>query len=229
MIPERFAKLVQILDRRQTDLTVLLDGVHKPHNFSAILRTCDAVGILHAHVVPPPGGLPVNTHAAQGSQKWVKVHRHRTLDQAVDVLKGQNTQILAAHLDESTVDFREIDYTRPTAILLGTERYGVSKAGLAVADQLISVPMMGMVQSLNVSVACALILYEAQRQRSQANLYGQVSVHGEERAKLLFEWAYPKLARMCRDRKHPYPELDAEGNILGTLPGTLAALADTEE
>ena len=97
--------------------------------------------------------------AAAGSNSWVQVKTHRTIADAVGHLKGQGMQILATHLSDKAIDFREIDYTRPTCILMGQEKTGITQEALALADQDIIIPMIGMVQSLNVSVASALILY----------------------------------------------------------------------
>lgn len=171
ILPRRYGRLRETLDRRQPDLTVLLENVHKPHNFSAILRTCDAVGIYAAHAVSETTEIPTFNRTAQGSQKWVKLEVHDSIAQAIAVLKAQNFQIYTAHLSERAIDYRQVDYTQPTALLLGTEKWGVSETAAALSDQHIMIPMTGMVQSLNVSVATAVILFEAQRQRYAAGLY----------------------------------------------------------
>lgn len=116
------------------------------------------------------------------------------------------------------MDYRDVDYTVPTALLVGTELFGVSSAGLAQSDLRVTIPMKGMTQSLNVSVACAIVLYEAMRQRDAAGLYGrralEVGLHNEQR----FEWLHPRLARYCRERGLAYPELDYQGNVIGDVP-----------
>ena len=160
-----------MLARRQPDLTVCMEQVHKPHNVSAIIRTADAVGVHEVHAVWPGSRMRTMASAAAGSNSWVQVKTHRTIGDAVAHLKGQGMQILATHLSDNAVDFREIDYTRPTCILMGQEKTGITQEALALADQDIIIPMIGMVQSLNVSVASALILYEAQRQRQNAGMY----------------------------------------------------------
>lgn len=165
MNPTRYARICEMLARRQPDLTVCMEQVHKPHNVSAIIRTADAVGVHEVHAVWPGSRMRTMASAAAGSNSWVQVKTHRTIGDAVAHLKGQGMQILATHLSDNAVDFREIDYTRPTCILMGQEKTGITQEALALADQDIIIPMIGMVQSLNVSVASALILYEAQRQR----------------------------------------------------------------
>jgi tRNA (guanosine-2'-O-)-methyltransferase len=116
------------------------------------------------------------------------------------------------------VDFREVDYARPTAILVGAELYGVSEEALEAADRTVRIPMVGMARSLNVSVATALLLYEAYRQRERAGMYERSRLDPETRARLRFEWAHPQVARHCRKVGVPYPEMDENGRIVGPVP-----------
>ena len=217
MTPERFRTLRAILDRRQPDLTVLMDRVHKPHNFSAVLRTCDAVGVLEAHVVPTSEFRAAH-QTAGGSSRYVPVRRHESLGDALRSLRADGMTVVAAHPSDDAVSYRSLDYTAPTAILLGTELEGLSEAAAAAADRRVIVPMLGAVESLNVSVAAAVILYEAQRQRSEAGLYDTVRLPADAYRHTLFEWAYPRIADLCRRRGVPYPELGEDGEILGELP-----------
>ena len=214
MRPERFRRLREVLARRQPDLTVLMDRVNKAHNFSAILRNCDAVGVLEAHAVAAEPGLEVHHATSAGTKKWVGVRRHATAEEAIEHLRQRGFLILAAHPSPDAVDYREVDYTRPVAITLGAELEGVSPEALEGADALVSIPMVGMVHSLNVSVASSLLLFEAFRQRSAAGLYGESRLAPEAFEARLFEWAYPTLARSRRQQGLPYPKLDADGQIL---------------
>ncbi len=214
MTPERFARLKTVLDRRQPELTVLAEDVHKAHNVSAVLRSCDAVGVPEIHVVSPGGEFHRHHMVSGGSRKWVRVRAYRDIDTAAQALKARGFQVLAAHFSASARDYREADYTRPTAILIGAERTGVSARAAALADAHILVPMRGMVSSLNVSVAAAVILYEAARQRDIAGLYAHCRIDPETYRATLFEWCYPGVARICQAQSLPYPELDASGFIL---------------
>ncbi len=129
-------------------------------------------------------------------------------------LRAQGFSVLAAHLSKSAVDYRDTDYTRPTAIVLGAELHGVSEEALRLADQQVSIPLAGMVRSLNVSVAAALILFEAKRQREAAGMYDRCSLGEEELGRRLFEWAYPSVARARREAGRPYPSLTPDGDIV---------------
>ena len=165
MTPERQARMAAVAARRQPDLTVFCERVHKPHNFAAILRTCDAVGIMEAHAVPPTGGLPALNHTSQGAQRWVDVRRHPDAASGIAHLRERGFRLIAAHLTDRAVDFRAVDYTRPVAVVLGTEKFGVDSQVLAACDDALYIPMAGMAQSLNVSVAAAVALYHARSDR----------------------------------------------------------------
>lgn len=140
---------------------------------------------------------------------------HPDISSAVSTLKSEGMQILATNLSSTAVDFREIDYTRPTCILMGQEKHGITAEALALADQDIIIPMIGMVQSLNVSVASALILYEAQRQRQNAGMYQREHspLSEEDQQRLLWEGGYPVLANVAKRKKLPRPRIDNEGQI----------------
>lgn len=214
MTPRRYRRITEALARRQPDLTVLLENVHKPHNFFAILRTCDAVGVHETHAVKlPEESLLDANHAARGSQKWVGVRQHPDVPTAIAHLREQNFQICTAHPSEDAWDYRQIDYTQPTAIVFGTEKWGVSAEALAETDARIAIPTFGMVESLNVSVAAAVILFEAQRQRLAAGFYDRVRLDRETYDKSLFEWLYPQLAASYREQGRSYPPLDSQGII----------------
>ena len=213
MNPERFQKLTRALHRRQPDLTVLMERVHKSHNLSAILRNCDAVGVLEAHAIPPEEGLEIHSHTSAGTAKWVRLVRHHTIQAAIKELKGRGFRVLAAHPGPDAVDFREVDFTMPTALMMGAELLGLSDEALALADVRISIPMVGMARSFNVSVATALLLFEAFRQREAAHMYDESRIDPEDMRRILFEWAYPRIARHCRDRGTPYPSLGEDGGL----------------
>jgi tRNA (guanosine-2'-O-)-methyltransferase len=216
--PKRYHRLRAVLDRRQPDLTVLLENVQVPRNLAAIVRSLDAVGGLEAHAVWPEGKLKISRPASGGNRKWLPVRKHRTLAQALERLRERGFRLLVADPAEDAADFRQTDYLQPTALLLGNEDFGVTPEARAAADELVTIPMTGMGTSLNVSVAAALILFEAQRQRAAAGFYDTPRLDAETHARLLFEWVYPKLAALCRQHGVAYPELGADGEILGVLP-----------
>jgi len=216
MTPDRLQRINSMLDARQPELTVCMEGVHKTHNLAAVVRSCDAVGVSDVHVVWKNEEMEVRGGSAAGSQNWIKVHNYSKTEVAIAELKRQNMQVLVTNLSSTAVDFREIDYTKPTAIILGQEKFGASEKALELADQDIIIPMVGMVQSLNVSVACSVTLYEAQRQRQLAGMYDQPRIDEARRQQVLFEGGHPIFAEACQRKGLPYPHIDADGQIVAS-------------
>ena len=205
------------------DLTVLLENVEKPHNLSAILRSCDAVGALEAHIVSLQGRPRTFNSTAQGSQKWVALNDHPDIETAISNLKDKEFRVYGTHLGVETKDYRDCDFTGPTAFVLGAEKWGLTDRARDLMDEALFIPMRGMVQSLNVSVATATLLFEALRQRQVA---GTAPSQGEGLSadhyrRLLFEWSYPQVAAWCQEQGRPYPELNDEGELLEELPRTV--------
>jgi tRNA (guanosine-2'-O-)-methyltransferase len=222
MTPKRFAKLRRALERRQPDLTVLADSVNKAHNISAILRSADAVGILRLHAISASGAVRRHHMIAGGAKRWVGVVLHPTIDAALAALRADGWRLIAAHASADARDFREVDYTQKVAIMLGAELVGLSPAAVEQADDHVAIPMQGLGASLNVSVAAAVILFEAERQRLAAGLYERSRLDAAEREQTLFEWSYPEIAQRCRELGQPYPELTEEGLLTSNpLAGVL--------
>lgn len=195
MTLRRRDRVTSVLSRRQPDLTVVAENVHKPHNLSAVLRSCDAVGIGTVHAVQPTGGVPTYTATSASAERWVELLVHGSVSAAVSHLRRDGATIYAAHLSDAAVDFRSVDYVGPCAIIFGNEREGVSEEAAALADKHVIIPMLGMVQSLNVSVAAAVILFEAQRQRLAAGLYDEPRLSAGELAAQAADWLRTKAER----------------------------------
>ena len=213
MTAKRLARVRETLNRRQLDCTVALDQVHKMHNLSAIIRSCDATGIANVHAVELDEALKTFRTAAAGAQGWVNLHKYNDTPTMINTVKSQGMKVYAAHFSDRAVDFRSIDYTKPCCILMGAELDGISDNGAEMADEHIIIPMLGMVASLNVSVAAALVLYEIQRQREIAGMYSQPQYSAADIEKLTFEWMQPKMARHCQRNNQPYPHLDEDGDL----------------
>lgn len=215
MTPQRYQKIRSVLERRQPDLTLITDEVHKGQNLAALRRTCDALGVGNMHAVIP-AGTPNKRHAgiAAGTHKWVQLHKHENMTDAANYVRSQGMAIVATSLDPQAIEFQEFDFTRPVAIVMGAEREGISHTTQEMADYQIRIPMLGMVESFNVSVAFALVLMEACRQRRAAGLYDQPRLPESEIERLTFEWSYPKLKHLYQQRHLPYPALDENGQII---------------
>ena len=221
MTPERVARLDSVLARRQPDLTVFAENLHKPKNFSAMVRNCDAAGINEMHVLPRDSNLRKHWRTSQGAEKWMYMKTHSNAEEACAFLKSRGFYLVAAHLSEDAVDYKNVDYTQPIAIVLGTELFGVSETTLSYVDQQINIPMMGVAQSLNVSVACAIVLYEAQRQRQAAGMYDHCRLDEQSLARQRFEWLHPVLTDYCQRHGLEYPALDESGDLAEPMPRAL--------
>ena len=194
MKPERLEKIKALVDRRQGNITVILEDVVDMHNVGAVIRTCDSVGIKELYMIYSdpiyiPGRLKVGKLTSGGSRKWVDVHFYEDMVLAFEKIRTKYDRVLATHLGETSKSIHEIDLTASVAILFGNETRGVSQAAMRYVDANILIPQMGMVQSLNISVACAVTLYEAYRQRMEKGLYTRNTTMTEkERADLLTDY-----------------------------------------
>ena len=173
---KRLSKLKNQVSTRQYDLTVVLENVHDPHNLGAILRTCEAVGVFTMHVVyTEPGmntsALYIGKKASRGARRWVNVVFYTSISECLVALKQEGFSIMATHLGEEASSIYTEDLSAKCALVFGNEKDGISHEALQLADRNIIIPIYGMVQSLNVSVACAISLFEASRQRQLAGNY----------------------------------------------------------
>lgn len=187
----RQERIESVLRRRQTTLTVVLEDVHDPHNASAVLRSCDAVGVLDVHLVyvneePPRKSL--GRSASASAAKWIRIHSHDSIAECYRHLRDQGFTIAATALEPESQDLYDLDFARPTALVFGNEMRGVSIDAMHGADCTVYIPMQGMVESLNISVSCAVSLYEAMRQREQAGMYDVPQLSGEELVRVRDEW-----------------------------------------
>ncbi len=215
ILPRRFERIKNVLNCRMKNLTVLVEAVNKPHNLSAILRTCDAAGVFEANFISEKDKVKTFNSTAQGSQKWVKLNNHETTISAVSELKKKGFKLYGTTLNERSTDYRNFDYSENTCFVLGAEKWGLSDQLISKVDESIFIPMSGMVQSLNVSVAASILLFEAIRQRERKSL---LPIEGEglsteEYEKTLFEWSYPELASICRKSGNKYPKINQYGEI----------------
>lgn len=210
----RYQKFKQVLNQRQSDMTILTDKVHKSQNVSAIMRTADAVGIPSVHMVKPERGRLVYHHTAGGASRFVDVKVYDSLSDGVAHLKAKGMALYAAHWSERAINYRDADFTRPFALVLGAEKYGISDEAAQAADEHLTIPMVGACESLNVSVASGIILQEALHQRRRNGAYQQLPEEDDEYHATLFRWLHPKMAAFCDARQLPYPELDEDGDMI---------------
>lgn len=185
----RIQRLRQVLSRRQPDLTVVMENIHDPHNVSAVLRSCDAVGIMTVALLYTVEPFPkIGKKSSSSASKWLDRRKFTSVDECYATLRGEGFNILATRLGASAVPLYGLDLTSPTALVFGNEHRGVSEEAAVKADGNFHIPMVGMIQSLNVSVAAAVAVYEACRQRLAAGRYGESALSPEARERLFQEW-----------------------------------------
>lgn len=173
----RIDRIRQVLARRQPDLSLILDNIHDPHNVSAILRSCDAFGVYRVHLYYTTEKFPrLGAKTSASAKKWVKREHHTNARELVGYLKNKDFFILGTGFSPRAVPITKWNLTRPAAVVFGNEHRGISPELQEHLDAELCIPMQGMVQSLNVSVAAAVIMYEAWRQRRDKGMYDSPSL-----------------------------------------------------
>jgi len=186
---ERIKKVKRVLSLRQPDLRVVLEEVTNTHNASAVVRTCDAAGILYVDIISQNcAPLPLNEAISTRAEKWIQLNYYSSASECFASLRKKGVKIVATHLGEETLPYTELDYTQSLAIVFGNESGGISEEALNLTDYRIKIPLIGMVQSLNLSVSVGIILYEALRQRREKGYFQKKGLSPEEFEKYFGEW-----------------------------------------
>lgn len=190
MTPERKKRLTDVLNKRQHDLTVVLENVFDPHNISAVMRTCDAVGVQEIYVLNTkiPPHKKWGPRSSSSAAKWLTVHQFEDHQACFAVLRKKYQLIYTTHLASGSVDLYDLDFTGSVALIFGNEHDGVSEESRSLADGNFIIPQVGIIRSLNISVACAVSLYEAFRQKKEASHYSHPHMPEQMRADLMKAW-----------------------------------------
>lgn len=190
MTPERFQRLTAVLRKRQAGLTVVLENVFDPHNVSAVMRTCDAVGIQDVYIlnnrIPPhkKWGYRSSSTAAE----WLTIYQYTDVNECFEELRKRYNKIYATYLSDAASDVYDINMTESIALVFGNEHFGVSDDIRRLADGDFSIPQVGIIKSLNISVAVAVTLYEAYRQKKLAGHYDEIKLPETQLTKLKIQW-----------------------------------------
>ena len=194
MTPQRTEKLTSVLNKRQPDITVVLENVFDPHNISAVMRTCDAVGVEEIYILNTkiPPHKKWGPRSSSSAAKWLTIHQFENAEECFSSLRKRYSSILTTHLGSDAVILHELDFTKSIAVVFGNEHSGVSEEIRAMADGNFLIPQAGIIQSLNISVACAVTLYEAYRQKQLAGHYDQRRLDEARYDELLKEWSLKK-------------------------------------
>jgi len=195
MTPERNNRLNSVLNKRQDDITVVLENVFDPHNISAVMRTCDSVGIQEIFILNSRIGphKKWGVRSSSSAAKWLTVHQFTDLALCFSALRQRYSTILTTHLSGDASDLYALDLTGSVALVFGNERDGVSEDTGHKSDGNFIIPQVGIIQSLNISVACAVTIYEAFRQKSAAGHFNQPKLKGPFLDNLRIEWGFQSL------------------------------------
>jgi tRNA (guanosine-2'-O-)-methyltransferase len=195
MTPERETRIRTVLDKRQENLVIVLENVFDPHNISAVMRTCDAVGVQDVYVlnsrIPPhkKWGAKSSSSAAD----WLTVRQYDNAEECFVAVRGQVDRIYTTHLTGDAVSLYEMNLTGRIALVFGNEHSGVSDEIRALSDGNFLIPQVGIIRSLNISVACAVTLYEAFRQKNAAGQYDGQGLSSDRYQELLSDWSRGQL------------------------------------
>ncbi len=189
---ERIKKVKKVLSFRQPDLRIVLEEIRNTHNAHAVLRTCEAAGVLNVDIISNENFFPINEAISTRAEKWLNLHFYSSTSECLNKLKELGFKIAVTYLDEEAINYQDIDYTQPIAIVFGNESEGVSKEAVSLADWKIKIPMVGMVKSLNLSVAVGIILYEAFHQRWIKGFYNKRRLNNKEFNKFYKKWLFSK-------------------------------------
>jgi tRNA (guanosine-2'-O-)-methyltransferase len=207
MTPQRQQKIDAVLDARQDNITVVLENVFDPHNIAAVLRTADAVGVAEIYIINTilPTYKQFGKRSSSGAISWMLLHQFTNVADCVAAIRKKYNKIYSTHLGASSVSMHSLDMTQSIALAFGNEQKGLSDEFLAHSDGNFVIPQVGMIQSLNISVACAVTLYEALRQKTAAGHYANRTISEANQQQLIDHWAgrveREKAARIAEKNK----------------------------
>lgn len=192
MTPERKQRIQTVLSHRQNDLTVVLENVFDPHNISAVMRSCDAVGVQEIYVLNTkiPRHKKWGVRSSSSAAGWLTVHQFENAADCFVALRKKYGTVLTTHLSSGALSLYNADLTQRMALVFGNEHAGVSDEIRELADGNFIIPQVGMIQSLNISVACAVTLYEAYRQKAAAGHYAGPKLSAAEQSILRKQWKF---------------------------------------
>lgn len=190
MTDERRQRIESVLSKRQNDITIVLENVFDPHNISAVMRSCDAVGVQDIYVLNTkiPRHKKWGERSSSSAAKWLSVHQFENAEECFAALRKKYSSILTTHLSSDAVSLYQMNLTQPIALVFGNEHSGVSDEIRGMADGNFVIPQVGMIRSLNISVACAVTLYEAYRQKAAAGHYDGQKLSAIEHELLSKQW-----------------------------------------
>ena len=200
----------KVLNNRTRHFTLVLEDIYQPHNSSAVYRTCDIFGIQDLHIIENRYINRVSKYVAKGSQKWITSHRYKNdgnnTKVCLDNLKVKGYQIIATTPHTDSFLLQNFDINKKTAFVFGSEAEGVSNIVKDNADGFLKIPMVGFTESLNISVAAAIILQHVTSKLRSSNLIWTLN-HSEKEI-LYFEWIKKTIKNVDKIEAHYHQELN---------------------
>ena len=204
---ERKERFLQVISARTNHFTVAMEDVFQMHNTSAVVRTCEVFGVQQAHSIEGRFGKRLDAKIAMGAQKWVDVFRYNDTQSCIDALRAQGYQIVATTPNKDAYFLNDFDISKKSAFFFGTEKEGLSEQVLSQADTYLKIPMVGFTESLNISVAVAIVLQQLTDKLRRSQVAWQLT--DEERLNTLINWT-KKSIRNVKDVLKRYEELTAQ-------------------
>ncbi len=186
VLSRRKQRLDEVLDARTSLITLVLENIYKEHNIDAVLRTCEAFGVQHVHIVPQPEKGKPSQDITQGADKWLTITYHEKIEDCAAGLKENGFRILAGSLGESAHPIEECDFSGKIALVFGNEHFGASETLIGIADGLFVIPLVGFSQSLNLSVAAGITLHHVRRLKDAGSK--DAGLPQSERSELVADW-----------------------------------------
>ncbi len=212
MTPERIERIEKVLSKRQNGLTVVLENVNDPHNISAVMRTCDAVGIQDIYILNTKIGAHEmwSAKASSSAVNWLTIHQFTNLEECIVALRKKFDKIYTTHLSTDAVGLYELNFLENVALVFGNEHDGCSNEIIALADGNFIIPQVGMIKSLNISVACAVSVYEAFRQKTGYGHYDKMQLDANVVNGLMEKWDTPKFEKRLEAKAQRKARFDAQ-------------------
>ncbi len=194
----RQERLLEVLSKRKKSITAIFENIHDPHNLMACLRSCDAIGVYEVHTIScdvTKKRKKIGHGSSSSAKKWVKQNKYDNVADCFSKLKSEGKKIFTTHLATDSISLYDLDLTQPIALMFGNEIEGVSEEALSLADGNFLIPQIGMIKSLNLSVACAVTMFEAYRQRLVSGKPNEKEIYGDELTNIYNEWLLPKAVK----------------------------------
>jgi tRNA (guanosine-2'-O-)-methyltransferase len=204
----REKKFRNAIQHKQPNITVIFDNVVDPHNIYACMRTADSIGLIEMYSINTgkrfQRKLKEGKRSGASAKKWIQLHEFDSYEACFEVVKRKYQKVLGTFLGENSADLYSLDLTESVALVFGNEQFGISEEAKKFCDGNFVIPQKGMIESLNISVACAVTLYEAYRQRASAGMYGEKSLMTAAEKEQMYEAWIAKKEEIREEKKNRY-------------------------